>query len=98
MRELALLADCPYCVSHWVALVLVLGLFQWEGLLVLLVNLGVVIAVAALVTGAMLKLLLWDQREVDRLNDELQVCEDKLEETTEALRDLVREQTNHSAS
>jgi hypothetical protein len=85
---LAYLADCPYCVSHWIALVLVLTSFPWVGFLPFIITLGTVIAISAMSIGVIMKLMGWDQRDLDSLRDRLEEKESQLLELGEIIQTL----------
>lgn len=71
----AKLVRCPYCVSHWVALVLALVCqpqLVAGGIAVnVIVATFATIAAAAIITGLILKLLLMHESEVERLRTQL---------------------------
>lgn len=64
------LVHCPYCLSHWAALIMVL-LLPFRGVGWYLVDTLAVVAIAAIVTGLAMKLLHMDQRVIDELQEEL---------------------------
>lgn len=66
------LADCPYCISHWVALVAVGISYHFNSLYGYTMQVFAVIAVSAIVIGLIMKLMGWDQREYDRLHKQLE--------------------------
>jgi hypothetical protein len=83
-KTVAYLADCPYCQAHWYAAVLIAMMAPWEGVFTFLVQVGAVIAMSAIATGYILKLLIWDQREIDSLRE-------KLDEAIETISELIEE-------
>lgn len=82
LRVVAYLADCPYCISHWVAAALVAALIPWSGVFPFLVQTGEVIALSAIAIGAIMKLMGWDQRDLDKLRGELTEAHEVIAELT----------------
>lgn len=64
------LVHCPYCLSHWAAIGLVF-LLPFRGLGWLFVDVFAIVAIAAIVTGAAMKLLHMDERVIDELQEEV---------------------------
>lgn len=81
------LVGCPYCLSHWVALGLVgvtdLRLTNVNEVVDIFVSTFAVVAVAALIMGAMLQLLLMNEHEIDRLQNSLKEAKQALQELIE---------------
>lgn len=73
LSTIAYMFDCPYCISHWIALFLVAGMvgYPFPGLIPFIVVLGAVIALAAMSTGVIMHLMVWNQRDVDELRAQL---------------------------
>lgn len=61
------LANCPYCMAHWIAL----GLSVWIGgnLVTILLNAAVITGGAALFCGILLRLFLFQQDELEKMRD-----------------------------
>ena len=76
------LVRCPYCISHWVAFILVAiaqphvinsgPVDNW------LVGSFAVVALAAIITGAILRLLWMQESEIDHLRDLLAEAQDQI--------------------
>lgn len=82
MQTVAYLFDCPYCVSHWIAVVFVLATFQWPGFIPFLIICGATIAISAFSIGGIMKLMGWDQLELDYLRDELAEARETIDKLT----------------
>jgi len=76
------LVRCPYCISHWVAFILALvcspQLVDGGWLVNLLVTTFAVVSLAAIITGAILRLLWMQESEIDHLRDLLAEAQDQI--------------------
>jgi hypothetical protein len=88
LAQASYLANCPYCISHWIAVGLVMGL-PWQGFLQFLVQFGSVVAIAAIGIGVIMNLLGWHQKDLDELNEELTKVKTQLKEAENVIRELV---------
>lgn len=75
------LADCPYCVSHWIAGLAVAYGHHYDSFYGFAMETFAVIASSAITIGLIMKLMGWDQREFDRLHQQI-------DEMTQALETL----------
>jgi hypothetical protein len=82
LKTVAKLADCPYCMSHWVALFFVGFGLEWQGFFSFLISWFAVIAFSAIVIGTVIKLFIWDQREYDKLHEQLDEAHELLKTLT----------------
>lgn len=79
---------CPYCISHWIAVILV-G-FSRENYLFggpvrdWFIQTFAVVALAAIITGAIMRMLGWHEAEVEELRNENDALRATLREIAEA--------------
>jgi len=73
--------DCPYCVSHWIAL----GLFLINPVpFNPFISIFAIIALATIIEGTMLRLLFVQENQIDDLKEALADAHDVIKELIEA--------------
>ena len=100
------LVSCSYCTSHWVALTFVaiyrpMLIQQWF-IVDFFVSVSSVVAISAVVSGVIIKLIPWQQplpadepddevdQEVEQLRVALQTARDKIVEQSKTIKELQR--------
>jgi hypothetical protein len=89
VKILADLSNCPYCISHWVGGALALQLtsnwYDWA------VTSMAIVGMSVLATGLSYKLLHWDEIELEKQRDEVELLEGQLATAHELLHKLTKE-------
>lgn len=73
---------CPYCLSHWFALglVLAIGLPDENRVLYVLVGTFALVGMSALITGAVMRLMFVHEGENERLRAALKLARQRIQE------------------
>lgn len=77
-KSLAKLLSCPYCLSHWFAAVVALGL-GLQSFIAYAVTVMALVALSAIIMGAMIQLLMIGEHEAQELRDEVNALELELQ-------------------
>lgn len=76
------MVQCIYCVSHWIAFgvaLVVMPLQPYPDWLNLLITTFSLVGLAAIINGAAIKLLHWDQQELNDLRLALEIKEEEID-------------------
>lgn len=84
------LATCPYCTSHWIALVIVIHEPLRAGYGGAIIDVFAVVGLSAILAGLAIKLLHLDQHEAAKLQNALAEAEVERDHYRQVLEDLAR--------